>query len=89
MYYYIKKETKTMEENIITTEQVVETAEDIITAADSDVIKAAVKGGLGVVTGLAVGYAIVHIYRYFKNKKQQNEASADDQVDVESSESAE
>lgn len=78
-----------MEENIITTEQVVETAEDIITAADSKTLEKVVKFGLTSAAIVTIGYGIYKICTKIKNKKQQEEVPADDQVDVESSESAE
>lgn len=78
-----------MEENIITTEQVVETAEDIVTAADSNVIDKVFKFGVGAAIVTAVGFGIYKIYTKVKEKKQQEEIPADDQVDVDSNESAE
>jgi hypothetical protein len=79
-----------MEENIITTEQVVETAEDVIAAADSNVLDKVVKFGFGAAIVTAVGFGIYKIYTKVKNKKkQEEEVPADDQVDFESIESAE
>lgn len=79
-----------MEENIITTEQVVETAEDIVTAADSNVIDKVFKFGVGAAIVTAIGFGIYKGCIWFKNKKkQEEEIPADDQVDVDSNESAE
>lgn len=78
-----------MEENIITTEQVVETAEDIVTAADSNVIDKVFKFGVGAAIVTAIGFGIYKICTKVKEKKQQEEIPADDQVDVDSNESAE
>lgn len=78
-----------MEENIITTEQVVETAKDIITAADSNVLDKVLKFGAVAAFATTVGFGIYKIYTKVKDKKQkEEEIPADDQVDFESIESA-
>ena len=79
-----------MEEKIITTEQVAETAEEIIVAADSgNWLKTAGKVGVVAATVVGAGLAIYKAIELIKTKKQQNaEASESDQVEeVDSTES--
>lgn len=67
-----------MEEKIITTGQVAETAEDIIVAADSDNgLKTASKVGLIAIAVVGVGVGIDKAIKYFKSKKQQTEETSE------------
>lgn len=78
-----------MENENITTQAVVDTAEGIIASASSKNLDKVIGFSVGVTVLTLIGIGIHKGYTHIKNKKQQNEASADDQVDVETSESAE
>lgn len=73
-----------MDENIITTEQVAEVAEDVIVNADStNVLDILVKAGKGVAIVGAIGGIAYGIYKLIEKKKQQKaEASEEDQSDA-------
>lgn len=67
-----------MEEKIITTEQVAETAEEIIVAADSgNWLKTAGKVGLIAAAVVGVGVGIDKAIKYIKSKKQQTEETSE------------
>lgn len=78
-----------MEENIITTEQVAETAEDIIVATGSnDWLKTAGKIGAIAIAVVAVGVAVDKTIKYVKAKKQQTDETAEEFVaDIDSTDS--
>lgn len=70
-----------MEDKIITTEQVAETAEEIIVAAESNNwLKTAGKIGAIAIAVVAVGVAVDKTIKYVKAKKQQTDEPAEEFV---------